>query len=147
MPLGTGAPSHQRSSHHPNRFQYHHFRVDPFEPARVWYTARAVGTHTGSFAGAIAATGKLVESPPQACSLQFNDRGECTQLTEGYVMDRQLGNTGASPRRRAETRRGDGLPRGSRAAARATKSRPPARRGPGRGVRHPVRHREASPVP
>lgn len=87
------------------RFQYHHFRVDPFEPARVWYTARAVGTHTGSFAGAIAATGKLVESPPQACSLQFNDRGECTQLTVGYVMDRQLGNTGASPRRRAETRR------------------------------------------
>jgi hypothetical protein len=24
----------------------------------------------------------------------FNDDGECTQLTVGYVMDKQLGNTG-----------------------------------------------------
>jgi len=24
----------------------------------------------------------------------FNDNGECTQLTVGYVMDKQLGNTG-----------------------------------------------------
>ena len=31
------------------KFQYHHFRVDPLEPSRVWYTARAVGTHTGPF--------------------------------------------------------------------------------------------------
>ena len=76
------------------RFQYHHFRVDPLEPSRVWYTARAVGTHTGSFAGAIAPTGRRVESPPQSCSMRFNAAGECEQLTVGYVMDRQLGNTG-----------------------------------------------------
>ena len=24
----------------------------------------------------------------------FNDNGECTQLTVGYVMDKTLGNTG-----------------------------------------------------
>jgi hypothetical protein len=76
------------------KFQYHHLRCDPLEPGRVWYTARAVGTHTGSFAGAIAATGRRVDSPPQACSMRFNAAGECTQLTVGYVMDRQLGNTG-----------------------------------------------------
>ena len=26
--------------------------------------------------------------------MRFNERGECTQLTVGYVMDKQLGNTG-----------------------------------------------------
>jgi hypothetical protein len=76
------------------RFQYHHFRVDPLEPCRVWFTSRAVSTHTGSFANAIPATGKVVESPPQGCSMRFNEAGECTQLTVGYVLDRQLGNTG-----------------------------------------------------
>ena len=35
-----------------------------------------------------------MEAPPQACSMLFNDRGECTQLTVGYVMDKQIGNTG-----------------------------------------------------
>ena len=73
---------------------YHHFRVDPFEPSRVWYTARAVGTHTGPFAKTLPATGKRVESPPQACSMLFDEAGKCTQLTVGYVMDKQIGNTG-----------------------------------------------------
>ena len=74
--------------------RYHHLRVDPFEPSRVWYTARAVGTHTGAFAKTLPATGKRVESPPQSCSMCFDEQGACTQLTVGYVMDRQLGNTG-----------------------------------------------------
>jgi hypothetical protein len=26
--------------------------------------------------------------------MRFNDKGEATQLTVGYVMDRQIGNTG-----------------------------------------------------
>jgi hypothetical protein len=76
------------------KFQYHDFRVDCLEPSRVWYTARAVGTNTGSFAGTLPATGKRVESPPQACSMCFDASGRCTQLTVGYVMDKQLGNTG-----------------------------------------------------
>ena len=45
-------------------------------------------------AGTLKATNKKVESPPQSCSMCFNDNGECTQLTVGYVMDKQLGNTG-----------------------------------------------------
>ena len=68
--------------------------MDPFEPSRVWYTARAVGTHTGPFAKTLPATGKRVESPPQACSMLFDEAGACTQLTVGYVMDKQIGNTG-----------------------------------------------------
>ena len=76
-------------------FGYYAFRVDPFEPNRVWYDARFRGTNTGPLAGgSLAATGKKVEAPPQACSMLFNERGECTQLTVGYVMDKQIGNTG-----------------------------------------------------
>jgi len=73
---------------------FHSFRVDPFEPNRVWYDSRFVGTHTGPFAGTIQATGIRVTTPPQACSMTFNARGECTQLTVGYVMDKNVGNTG-----------------------------------------------------
>ena len=76
------------------KFNYYAFRVDPFEPSRVWYDARFVGTHTGQLAGTIPATGKKVEAPPQSCSMLFNEQGECTQLTVGYVMDKQIGNTG-----------------------------------------------------
>ena len=77
------------------KFNYYHFRVDPFEPSRVWYDARFVGTNTGPLiGGTLPATNKKVESPPQSCSMRFNERGECTQLTVGYVMDKQLGNTG-----------------------------------------------------
>jgi hypothetical protein len=76
------------------QFRYHDFRVDPFEPSRVWYTARAVGTHTGVLARTLQPTGLVVESPPQACSMVFNAEGKCTKITIGVVMDRQLGNTG-----------------------------------------------------
>jgi len=35
-----------------------------------------------------------VESPPQATSMTFNELGECTELTGGYIMDKNIGNTG-----------------------------------------------------
>ena len=35
-----------------------------------------------------------MEAAPQTSSLTFNEQGEVTQLTVGYVMDKQLGNTG-----------------------------------------------------
>lgn len=38
--------------------------------------------------------GKKLDSPPQACSLSFDAQLKCTQLTVGYVMDKQIGNTG-----------------------------------------------------
>jgi hypothetical protein len=74
--------------------QFHHFRVDPFETNRVWFQNRTVGTHTGTLAGTIKATNKVVVCPPQALSLTFNERGEVTKITVGVVMDRTVGNTG-----------------------------------------------------
>merc|ERR1712046_112988 len=73
---------------------FHHFRVDPFDPSRVWFTSFATGTHTGKLAGRIEATGKEIRSPPQQCSLIFNEEGKILQYTIGYVMDRRVGNTG-----------------------------------------------------
>ena len=75
-------------------FGYYAFRVDPFETNRVWFDARFTGTNTGMLAGSLEATGKKVEAPPQSCSMLFNKKGECTQLTVGYVMDKTIGNTG-----------------------------------------------------
>lgn len=72
---------------------YHHFRVDPFEPNRVWFSLKFVGTNTGPIMGR-PATGKSVESPVQAHSVTFNEKGEITKLTIGYVLDKETGNTG-----------------------------------------------------
>jgi len=77
-----------------NNGRYYNFGVDPFEPDRVWFTSRGIGTNTGVFGGMFPPTGKVVESPPQAMSLKFNEQGQITQLTVGYVMDRMIGNTG-----------------------------------------------------
>ena len=71
----------------------HHFRVDPFEPNRVWWSVKYEGTNTGPVMG-MPATGKLVESPVQAQSVTFNERGEICKFTIGYVLDKDTGNTG-----------------------------------------------------
>ncbi|CAK0898516.1 unnamed protein product [Prorocentrum cordatum] len=74
--------------------EWHDFRVDPFEANRVWFTARGSGTNTGIAPPLITEpTMKRFENPPQACSLRFNEAGEVTQYTIGYVMDRRQGNT------------------------------------------------------
>lgn len=72
---------------------YHHWRVDPFEPNRVWYSVKYIGRNTGPIFGQ-PATNKDVESPVQAHSLMFNEKGEITKFTIGYVMDKETGNTG-----------------------------------------------------
>lgn len=76
--------------------EWHHFRVDPFEPSRVWMTARGYGTNTKAGSNPLfkTATGKKYVNPPQACSLRFNEDGLVNQYTIGYVMDRRIGNTG-----------------------------------------------------
>lgn len=71
----------------------HHFRVDPFEPDRVWWSVKYVGTNTGPILGR-APTMRAVESPVQAQSATFNARGEITKFTIGYVLDKETGNTG-----------------------------------------------------
>lgn len=69
------------------------FRVDPFEPNRVWFTTRPLVKHDKN--GPLGpATGKIFEAPPQSCSICFNKEGKVTQFTIGYVMDRRIGDTG-----------------------------------------------------
>ena len=75
--------------------EFYGFHTDPFEANRVWYTARGRGTNTGPLPPfAPVATGKSLVNPPQACSLTFDEQGMVTKYTIGYVMDREVGNTG-----------------------------------------------------
>jgi len=73
----------------------HDFRVDPFEPNRVWYTVAFTATHSGD--GPLPfgkATGTKVEAPPQVNSLTFNEKGQVVKYTGGYPVDKTIGNTG-----------------------------------------------------
>lgn len=72
---------------------FHHFRADPLDVGRVWFTSTASGTDTGGFLGN-EPTGKRFETPPQACSVKFNDEGKVVKYTIGHVMERSVGNTG-----------------------------------------------------
>ena len=77
---------------------YYNFHVDPFEPNRVWYTTRAVGTMTGTLelpngGGTFEANQKTIIQAPQATSMTFNEDGLVTELTAGFVIDRRYGNT------------------------------------------------------
>ncbi|EOD21555.1 hypothetical protein EMIHUDRAFT_458321 [Emiliania huxleyi CCMP1516] len=56
--------------------RFHHFRADPLDAGRVWFTSQASGTD-----GA-------------ACSLKFDASGLAIKYTIGHVMERSLGNTG-----------------------------------------------------
>ncbi|MEW5300104.1 MAG: hypothetical protein WDW36_003059 [Sanguina aurantia] len=74
----------------------YHWRVDPYEPNRVWFTVRASGTHTGTlrFNGSVfPPSGKTYLGAPECQSYTFNSAGQCTSYTGGYVMDRRVGNT------------------------------------------------------
>jgi len=75
--------------------EFYGFHVDPFDLNRVWYTARGRGTNTGPLPPfAPTGTGKKLVNPPQVCSLTFDKTGLVTRYTIGYVVDRQVGNTG-----------------------------------------------------
>lgn len=74
----------------------YHWRVDPYEPNRVWFTTRTTGTHKGTlkFAGkSYEATGRNIYGAPECLSYVFNADGKVASFTGGYVMDRRVGNT------------------------------------------------------
>ena len=54
-----------------------HFRVDPYDPNRVWVDVRPLAPG--------------YEGPPQAMSFAFDDDGFCTRITSSAVMDPSLG--------------------------------------------------------
>ena len=78
--------------------QFYGFFVDPLESEqnRVWYTARGEGVNAGPLLPfAPEATNKKVVNPPQVCSLTINHTtGLIERYTIGYVVDRDVGNTG-----------------------------------------------------
>ena len=76
--------------------EFYGFHVDPLQPDRVWYVAKGSGTNTGPLPPfASSPTGKRVVNPPQMCSLTFEEKtGLVTKYTIGYVVDREVGNTG-----------------------------------------------------
>ena len=57
--------------------EFSHFRVDPFDPYRVWVDVKPVGPG--------------LEGPPQAFSFKFDDDGFCIRITAGAVMDPSIG--------------------------------------------------------
>ncbi|KAK9823831.1 hypothetical protein WJX72_005808 [[Myrmecia] bisecta] len=72
------------------------FRVDPYEPHRVWFTVRNTATHTGPLKfgpKTYKATNTVVLGAPECMSYTFNEEGKCTSFTGGYIMDRRVGNT------------------------------------------------------
>ena len=73
---------------------YTNFRVDPYDPYRVWADLITTGTRTGQFAFNMEPTNKRVVSHPEAVSFTFDDDGFCTRLTDAAIMDPSLGNAG-----------------------------------------------------
>lgn len=71
----------------------HNLWVDPHQPSRVFWAYVTDAVHRGQL-GHIAPTGKHVRTPPQVASFNFNNEGKVNHLTAGYVLDRDVGNTG-----------------------------------------------------
>ena len=58
-------------------FIINNYRVDPYDPYRVWADVKLLGNG--------------LEGPPQAWSFTFDDDGFCTRITGGAVMDPSIG--------------------------------------------------------
>ncbi|CAD7704102.1 unnamed protein product [Ostreobium quekettii] len=71
----------------------YHFRVDPYQPGRVWFTSRSWGVNTGPLMGG-EPTNKVADAPPQNSSFTFSEGGKIVDMTVGYVQDKRLGNQG-----------------------------------------------------
>ena len=70
--------------------KYSNFRVDPYDPYRVWFDVKGAGTRTGAFQGK-EPNGAEYSGPPEASSMTFDDDGFCIRLTAGAVMDPTIG--------------------------------------------------------
>lgn len=65
------------SGYYPN---FRNFRVDPYEPTRVWIDLQP--------------TSQDYVGHPQCMSLTFDDDGYCTRVTSSAVLDPSIGNAG-----------------------------------------------------
>lgn len=62
--------------------EFTYFRVDPYDPYRVWVDVRPMGE-------TLSGTGFICS--PQALSMTFDDSGFCTRITGDGVMDPSIG--------------------------------------------------------
>jgi hypothetical protein len=60
-----------------------HFRVDPYDPYRVWVDVQLSGVFEDD--------NVTFETPPQAMSITLDDNGYCVRVTADAVMDPTLG--------------------------------------------------------
>mmetsp|Transcript_14130 Transcript_14130/g.33995 ORF Transcript_14130/g.33995 Transcript_14130/m.33995 type:complete len:981 (-) Transcript_14130:865-3807(-) len=60
-------------------YQFSNYRVDPYDPYRVWCDIKLIGSG--------------LEGPPLAYSFTFDDDGFCTRINTA-VLDNSIGNTG-----------------------------------------------------
>lgn len=65
---------------------YANFRIDPYDPYRVWYDVKGEGTWTGQLNGKKGDGSKYV-GPPEVGSMTFDDNGYCTRITANAVVD------------------------------------------------------------
>jgi hypothetical protein len=73
---------------------YTNFRVDPYDPYRVWADLISTGNRTGEFAFNMAPSNQFVKTTPEAVSFTFDDDGYCMRLTNAAIMDPTVGNSG-----------------------------------------------------
>uniref|UniRef100_A0A7S2VF22 Uncharacterized protein n=1 Tax=Entomoneis paludosa TaxID=265537 RepID=A0A7S2VF22_9STRA len=59
---------------------FSHFRVDPYDPVRVWVD--------------VLPSGNGYQGCPQAMSFAFDEEGFCDRITSSFVMDPSIGNGG-----------------------------------------------------
>eukprot|EP00554_Chaetoceros_debilis_P016589 CAMPEP_0194126628 /NCGR_PEP_ID=MMETSP0150-20130528/60091_1 /TAXON_ID=122233 /ORGANISM="Chaetoceros debilis, Strain MM31A-1" /LENGTH=675 /DNA_ID=CAMNT_0038820501 /DNA_START=31 /DNA_END=2055 /DNA_ORIENTATION=- len=72
---------------------YANFRIDPYDPYRVWYDVKGIGRWTGHLNGK-KGDGSTYVGPPEVGSMTFDDNGYCTRITANAVVDPTECNTG-----------------------------------------------------
>ena len=81
-------------------YRAHDFRIDEDNVAKVRFTCRTTGTMRGELrlrGDILAPTGKVMRCPPEAVTVIFDlDTGNVLRLTQGFPLDRLVGNTGGT---------------------------------------------------
>eukprot|EP00804_Cyclotella_cryptica_P002764 CCRYP_021221-RA/>CCRYP_021221-RA protein AED:0.08 eAED:0.08 QI:191/1/1/1/0.66/0.5/4/275/1069 len=75
-------------------YRFENYRIDPYDPYRVWVDTRARGTRTGPIGRSAAPASSKYLAPPESMSFTFDNDGFCTRITAAATLDPLLGNTG-----------------------------------------------------
>ena len=75
-------------------YQLENFRIDPYDPYRVWVDTRARGTRSGPIGKIVSPKASKYLAPPESWSFTFDNDGFCTRITAAAPLDPLLGNTG-----------------------------------------------------